>query len=400
MKVRITSSFNEKIVFVLLFLFAIGCLNLSGHIIAAVLMFHLITTYRSQYAFDVRAFMLLFFSSSYFLNYSMFGDIGIKEIITYLIAPLGCYLFGQNFVLYSNKDQSLDRMLLVLAIGFYLHGILNFYEYIQIYGIENIGRTEFRVAFDFWRKEIIAVTSCSLYYVPLMSIALGYLFYGKKKLEKTLSFIIIAIGLFANVAYANRTIIYLIALLVIIRLFYLISKRKVNFKIASICLLGIVIISYGLYTDVFDIRTQILNLNIAQRLVGDDVGRISVWINFFESDWWRYPFGGKNGNLAYGYAHNLWIDTLHTVGFAPFIFLLIFTIFSFDTVKRFYQNSRIDKRVYVYLIGGMAISCGVEPIIESNPYYFLMLLMIIGSFEGQMKKMRRIVRKKRIVYGQ
>lgn len=135
-------------------------------------------------------------------------------------------------------------------------------------------------------------------------------------------------------------------------------------------------------------RSMILDLSITKRILGSDVGRFSVWRDFLTSDWWRHPMGGNKVVLQYGYAHNLWLDTLRTVGFAPFFLLVGFSFMAFFSVSKFYRTAGKEEKTCVFLILGTTISCAVEPIIASNPYYFLMLLIIIGGIKGLIRKRR------------
>ena len=159
--------------------------------------------------------------------------------------------------------------------------------------------------------------------------------------------------------------------------------NRANFLPFALVVLGIAAIVGIWVTDFLNIKTFIMNLGVVDRIIFEDVGRVQSWIQYVQSDWWRYPFGGELGTFSGGYVHNMWLDTMYSVGWIPFLLLIVFTVQSIFVIKKFYVNDKANRRVYVYLIVGMTISCMVEPIIIANPYYFLSILMMIGALQGQ-----------------
>lgn len=383
---RIDARNTENIMLVLLFFFTIGLFNMSGPILVMIILFFLIIAFDRKIVIDKLAVILFFFSVFYFINYSLFWSVGMKEIITYLFAPWCCFLVGENMVLYSKNKEIVERIVLVLILGFFLHGGVNFYVYVQMYGLESYGMGMHRVSYDFWRKEVIAVTACALYYVPMISLSLGYLFCGKKIHYKVISLVAIMMGIFVNVAYANRTVFGIIIILILIKMLRGISKSSIAPRKVLMFLLTIVGGIACWSTDLFGLQSYIMKLNITQRFMSNDTGRIEVWNEFLKSDWWRYPFGGQNFNSLYKYAHNLWFDTLNTVGIIPFLLLVLFSIGVFSIMTRGCRGFKIEDEIYLYLITGVAISCALEPIIEANPYYFLTIIIIVGALKGKQKK--------------
>jgi len=381
---RARLNFIEKIILALLFLFAISLFNLAGYILAGIFIAWFFITLNRKHVLDKAFLALLLFSVAYFLTYALFWPVGVKEVIIYLIAPWGCYLLGQELIAFSKDDRMLYKMTFVLAAGFFAHGVLNFYAYVTTYGVDS----PYRVTVDYWRNDILSVTGCSLYYVPLMSLAIGYLFYGQKRLWKLASLAVISVGVMVNVVYSNRTAMYLVAILTVLGVATSLFRKNASPKTWLTILFILALVSFAWTTDIMGFRSVILDLNVTKRIVGSDVGRFSVWRDFLTSDWWSHPLGGDRVVLQYGYAHNLWLDTLRTVGFAPFFLLIGFSFMAFFSVSKFYKSAEDGQKPYVYLILGTTISCAVEPIIASNPYYFLMLLMIIGGIKGIFRKQR------------
>lgn len=369
---------TEIIAFLLLALFSVSLLNMGGYFLVALFLFYFVVHFNTKLVIDRKCAVLLLFSVIYIINYSFYWSIGIKEIIIYLIAPWGVYLFGHSFVKNSNSDYAFDIMTVILALGLFVHGMLNFFLTISMYGFN----TGYRISMDFWRKEFIAVTGCSLYYVPLMGLSVGYLFEGKNKFLKMTSILSIVLGMTANLVYVNRTAVYLMAILIIGAILTLIFKRKILLnKLTSILLISILLI-FAFTVDLGGIRSFVLNLDVVDRIQQNETGRLNIWLNYIFSDWWLFPFGGKQATVSYGFAHNLWLDVFYTVGYIPFILLVIFTFQSYGIINNFNKSGYHGRKKYIYLIFAMMISSFVEPVIDSNPYYFLIFIMIIGGMSG------------------
>lgn len=367
----------EFIIFIMLFLFAISFYNMAGYFLPILLLFYLIIRQQKKITISQTLSILFFFSVFYFMDYMFFWSITVRDVILYLVAPWGSYLFGLNFVKESNDEHRLGKMVLILSGGLFLHGVLNLYSFYITYGFDYA----LRRAIDFWRNEEISVTGCSLYYVPAMSLALGYLFFGERKHLKLLSVITIVIGFGANIIYSNRTAVYLLGSLLTIAV---VSKmRKDHAKLKSwLVLLGIILtLTIVIVFNLGGIITVINNSGIMQRMRGNETGRLSIWISFLKGDWYLHPFGGDKVLFDYNFAHNLWLDIYRTVGFLPFVLCCIFAIQVVFLTRKFItvKNNNV---YYIYLILGIAISCFVEPIMDSNPYYFISAVMIVGGMEG------------------
>lgn len=365
------------LIYILLFMFSVSIFNLAGYILPVLLLFYGVTKPNSKIVVSRSLIILFVFSVIYFVDYSLFWQITVRDVILYLIAPWGSYLFALNFIKESQDDHRLGKMVLILVSGLFAHGILNLYAFYSTYGFDYA----FRITVDFWRNEVISVTGCSLYYVPAMSISLGYLFFGEKRFIKAVSVLTLAVGILANVVYSNRTAVYLLSILLFVAI---VTKMKQNLTSVRgwVVFLAVAAVMFSITAfDLFGIRTAIDGLEIVQRIKSNEVGRVEVWTSFLSSDWFLYPFGGDQVDFGFNFAHNLWLDIIRTVGILPFIALCVFTIQSSAIIKKF-SAVKSNYTYYVYLVAGMAISCFVEPIMEANPYYFITLVMIIGGMEG------------------
>jgi hypothetical protein len=149
----------------------------------------------------------------------------------------------------------------------------------------------------------------------------------------------------------------------------------------------VIMISYNIagFGDFFD------NLKIVQRFTSEkELTRFDVWEVFFEDlRFLEYPFGGGFliQNSDWGYLHNMWLDVYNVVGIIPFLLLLVLTFcffFSYLRFNRLMKNTgRENERiVFQSLLIAFFLNMMIEPIIEANPYYFLIVLMFFGAMEG------------------
>lgn len=369
----------EKICLLLLFLFAISFMNWAGYIICAVFFVFLFVVARYPLLLDRNFFILLFFSIFYYTNFTLNWGFGVKETIWYLLAPWWCYLCGKWYVVYASGGDPLRKLTLILAGGFFLHGVLNVFAYVQTYGIVYVLSTTYRITVDFWRGDVISVTASSLYYVPLMTFAIGCLFLGSTKRGKAASWLVILLGALANVLYANRTAFVIIALLFVVGVI-MILFRKNNVKAwVGVSMLTVVLAAVWT-SDLGGLRSWVSGLRVVERFTGNDMGRVSLWIDFLGSDWWRYPFGGNR--IGQRYVHNLWLDILRTVGILPFLLLIVFTVCSLFDIKRFFKNCGRRDWVYGFMLAGILLSCAVEPVMSANPYYVMLWVMLMGGING------------------
>ena len=109
--------FVEIAVFVLLGLFSVSFLNMGGYFLAAVLLFYLVVTFNGKLKIDDKGIILLLFSITYFVNYSLYWPISVKEIIVFLVAPWSVYLLGYYLVQNSRCNYVFNIMTTILALG-------------------------------------------------------------------------------------------------------------------------------------------------------------------------------------------------------------------------------------------------------------------------------------------
>lgn len=382
----------EFLFFAILFCFAISLFNLAGYIFSAMvlMMFFFYTSRIRLLSMDL---WLILFSVTYFLFYWFHFDIDINVIILYLIGPWAAYIMGHMYMERSTHPKQFMLFLTVLSSGMFLHGFLNIIAYIDSEYFLLYDYT--RQAVDFWRRELVNVKTTEMLYIFATGMCMGVLFGSYKVRYKVLSAVVLLLSIVLTVFMANRALLIVIFILFLWRLYCifknsrwsLIQKNVIFLSTLSIFGLLIIMISYNIggLGDFFD------SLKIVQRFTSEkELTRFEVWeIFFIDLQFIEHPFGGGFlvQNSDWGYLHNMWLDVYNMVGFIPFLLLLILSLKIFISYLRFNrlmkktgrENERI---VFQSLIIACFLNMMIEPIMEANPYYFLIVLMFFGAMEG------------------
>lgn len=376
----------------LLFLFALGAFNLPGYFFLLLTFVYLLLESRSV-SFGMREIPLVLFSVSYFIAYTYYYDFEVKSLIVYLWGPWAAYLFGKYYVLHSGGERALRRLLTMITCGFFAHGVLNLIAYLRSGYYAQYAYQ--RLSVDFWRQDIVSVISTCLLLTFALSWAISSLFSACSIQKKLLCFAVLAVGTAEAAFFAYRSMILMIAILLVVRFVQWVKDAKVTSakKAALICVLFLaaVLFSLAVYLNVHNIRTNLLSLKIVRRFISDErTSRLRAWVSFFTSgDWFLHPFGGQKMTSAVGgkWMHNLWLDIYNKAGAFPFWMFVIFTVTSLACVKRAVACLRARENAILadavaYVVAGVMLICTLEPVIDANPYFFLAFLMILGGAAG------------------
>ena len=392
---RITSSrWRISIIYSLLFLFAVGFLDLSGIIISGTLL--LCFLFFPKTKIDSTCLTMLLFGVFYLLSLYMYDVVTVDRIIKFLLLPAGTYYIGFTLAEIDKRGGTTYRLATVLVMGFYIHALLNMSSFIQINGVDF--SLQYRRAYEFWKDNLnLSVTVCNLYSAPMAGYALGVMFSHKSIQKKFLSAIALITVIFTMMLYQNRTTVAVIAIIVGITFVGVFFKYGLQSKMLWFLLfvsLGVAII---LINDIWGFRTFLFGTSLFERLQGDpnSASRTEIWFSFLMGEWWKYPLGGKGVTLAGNsgsYVHNLWLDTWWNTGFVPFVLLFGFTIKlivqSYGLLRRRIQDD-YKSLIVVYLIGGLLLNFCVEPVLEANPFVFYVLTFLSGSMQCETLSMNR-----------
>lgn len=378
----------------LLFLFAVDFLDLSGMLIAGIILLFLFLRL-PDIRFDTGARLLVLFSGFYFGSVAYYEGLTIDVVIKFAVAPWGCYLLGYNLRLY-NRSMSVTDYALVVAFGFFIHGMLNLVAGIQVFGASL--NNNYRQAFDFWQRRTISVTTASLYYTPFTVMAIGAIFHSRRKLVKLISLVSVGLGLYASMIYQNRTLILAVGLVMGLNVLMVTrdgdARKKRRVYIALAAAVFAVVVAFA--ANLGGIRDTILNSSLFNRMSGDKQDRTTIWLSFIFGEAWKYPFGGTRAVLYNNkpFVHNMWLDCFRRGGFFPFVFLVSFTLRSVRDALAFGRLGKLtgeETGVILSLLAGTALSFMVEPVIEANPYVFYLPLLVIGMVNGHNRDVKTVL---------
>ncbi len=384
MKVRHKLTVGEILLIAALFCFSISLFNKGGYIFAFMSVIVLFLNF-NKIKISLPVLFLMLFSVSYFLIHTYWHGYNIENMVKYLIGPWAAYFVGKIYVETSNARNPLLTIVLVLSAGMLLHGTLNIFAYLN----SNLYNTYSyqRVAVDIWRNEIVSATVTGMFYTFATGISIGTLFSKARARYKVLAAAILISTLSFSLFLANRTLLVIVALVVLFKAVSAAASTRVSptIKVLSLLVgtLFLLLIIMAFSFNWGGITDWFLSLKIVQRY-DDPAGRLSAWSSMFKDGvWLEHPFGSPKNSFR----HNLWIDVYGEVGIIPFVLIVGLTIYY---IKRFFvfrriSNERGENTTYCVmqcLFIAVMLNCAVEPVIVANPYFFLIVLMFVGAMEG------------------
>lgn len=397
---KLPFSFFELAELFILFLFSLAFFNRSGQIFFVLLVVVLAANIKNI-EFGRSEILLSLFCVAYFIFYLLNYGFKYNDIVLYLAGPIGAFIIGKCFLKRSSYQNAFMTLLFVPAFGMLIHGLLNLYAYRTSYYYSSY--SYLRLSVDFWRGGLIAVTATGMFYTFMTGLSTGVLWSKVKTSYKIFAAVLLLISFLVTVFYANRTLLLIIFLLFVWQfskaMFSPASSKAM--KIIGVVFLALVLIAFlVMVLGELDVSLfgRISSLKIIDRLKTDDneVSRFEAWLDFFKDfHFIDYPFGGDHllDNININYFHNLWLDTYNTVGIFPFTFLVMFTVRIF---RKFFVFKRVSYAcgnvseyvIFSCLMAAVLLNCMVEPIIESNPYYFFIVLMYLGAMEKRTDALR------------
>lgn len=387
----ISKKFYEFSFLVLLFCFAVSLFNLAGYIFSAMVLV-LFFFYGHRLYFTLSDLWLLLFSVCYFLFYVFQFGADIDTFILYCLGPWTAHIIGHQYIEKSANKKAFLILIIVVSSGMFLHGILNIFAYLRsdYFSLYNY----YRQSVDFWRGDLVNVKTTEMLFTFATGVGVGVIFTSYKMKYKILSLIVLAIILASTVFMANRAMLIIFVSLLLWRIFCWYGDTQVSaWKKSIFCissLLTIVIVIVLVLFNSNGIADYFLELKIFQRFVStNELTRFDVWEVFFKDfRFLEFPFGGKKLTLIseWNYLHNTWLDVYNVAGFVPFTILIILTFKLLISFSRFNKTMRVAKKenervVFQSLAIAIFMNMLIEPIIEANPYFLLMVLMFFGAME-------------------
>ena len=388
------NSGKEHIWLMLLALSFSNFMAYGGYILSLTLAAYLILHIRNFYM-NFEMLLLCLFSMLFTLFYGYHFGFTVPSVINSLFMPWAAYFMGQDLIgRWRQEEDALLRIILSIALGFFLHGLLNLgYTLYHSYSDPSLAR----LAYDIWKRNRLSVTTNGAYFTMALGVAFGLFHRTGGKKHRKLAVICILAGCYHTVLLGYRTGIVIIAVLAAVSvLLYIISAKGQPEKIwglilAVMCLTAVSALLWN--TDAAGLRTRITHSLLYQRLMAPSAAhsdsRLLIWKSFF-SQWLSYPFGGAAFRLyrEQRYVHHILLDIYYTAGVFPALALGgFFVVCIYKLAVYLYCGAlrgREDLSVVLCLYIAVLLNCMVEPIWDADPYFMIGFFLITGAVSASL----------------
>ena len=369
----------DKLSFISFLLFLLDPF-LLGYLFGYVFVFSLVIRNKIVVEYIDRGFfILLFFSVVYALFYALDPIGGYTYVINYALIPPFAYLFGKYMIKRSvNEDQIIS---LLIFIGF----VYSFTALVSVFiEVVNNGFGSIQRSLPmFWRGNIVSATKMGGYFTLNLCLP-GILLAAYKKFKTSKLVPLIAlyiISLLCIVRLGSRTQLAVTVLTTVFTMIYLLWRESLK---KNLGILGVftILVAYLLSKVNFKSNAEWLSAYASRIENKGDLrsagGRTDRWLLALEN-LIEKPLGWKVEE--FGYAHNLWLDSAMVGGVLSFILLLIFTIFSFRTFKKYFKKYSQGIVINILFLNyGIAflLVFFVEPILIGFFHLFCLFCFIVG----------------------
>jgi hypothetical protein len=346
---------------------------------------------RYEKLFWVFFLILMSFSFVYGIFSYFYGYATIGITLMYVTYPIILFVIGYKITGHDSYIKTF-RYIFIIIVFSTLFGFGSVLKTISTYGsmesaISVFGR---RSALNIWTGELISATvmnmrlSFGLALLPLIILIKDKSTKYSKSI-KLISFVCFITAIYSAIQLGNRTSLVISAMSMITVFLF---SRKINLKkiLNFFVLILVFFIGKWLYTiNLFGIaykwKTSTLGYRFQTVNTIDDP-RITAWRESFYGIF-ENPLGGKKTNLGLDFAHNLWLDVGYEVGIIPFILLLILTILSLISLRKFLRSNHpvMLKSLIISLYTAFFITFLLEPVIQAWFTYFNLYCFILGIIQ-------------------
>ncbi|CVH79329.1 hypothetical protein BN3662_03350 [Clostridiales bacterium CHKCI006] len=319
--------------------------------------------------------------TTYFYSYLKYYDLSfLYSFSVYFLSPLIAYFIGLN--IYKIPGISIEKIIYSLSLGYFTYGFLNFINTPQV--ILNS-----RQIINFWSSDFLTATLQGSFYTLISSLLFYSIFISKKKSIKVLTLLASSFSVYASIQSASRTllVIFFITFIANILLFTKLKKENFSKKIIAITFLALIalFITISYNNNWLGIQELISSLPISNRTdiqSGLDTPRYEYMIESLKYIFSPFQGGGLiTKQLGISYIHNLWLDTVNTVGLVPGAILLIYSVSTLLNILKLIKSNNICleyKHLFFSLYLSSLMEFFVEPILEGIPYFFATSCLING----------------------
>ena len=363
-----------------------------GYIFGYLLTFFLLLKGKTIIPLIDRTVVILFiFSLVYSTFYAFNPEQGVQFILIYLIIPVTFYMTGR--LLYEkNRLESYNSLILIsLGLFFSLTSMASVFKAIIEIGFVTIKRDVPII----WTGNTIPATNMAASFVMNMCIP-GVLLLGFKDFKSwTVKLILIAVyiaSLASVMRLGSRTHLAITLFSVGLALLYKFKKQSFRKNLLMFVALFVLInlaasyLSFNSDSDLFSAYAD--RMDSKTHGVSTAGGRLNKWeksVTYF----FKEPLGWDLDE--FGYAHNLWFDTLRVGGIISFILLLIFTFFSLKEILKLFSFRKklflLDGQLIIYCICFLLVFF-VEPILEGYFILFSVFCILLGFLKSHNDKLQ------------
>lgn len=359
---------------------------IAGAILCLVLLIQ-----QEKFRIDLGVCLLTTTLGSYYVVIN--GTSGLFYSILYI--PLVIYEIG-NYMACAiekkkNQDQKLQLLVMLLVIGFSIHGILNSYMWYAGYAVPGTRRWP-----DFWNGNIVPGTQHVAYFMPVMALFVPAVLYFRKRTVLNIIAILLTVFFgYTALSTRSRMTVLIFAIVIFLQLLlYMVYewntvKKLLKSKWLWIACIGIIA---GMAAGFFLMKDMPVMVAFINNLGKD--GGILKNVRFQAQrlalkQIFCYPMGGYQMYLGgLGQAHNAWLDIANAAGVIPFFGFTAYTIYSILNLYGFLKRKDFSSETKLAVMG---IYCSfflyftVEPALEASIHWVTPWLFLNGIVCGSQK---------------
>ena len=337
--------------------------------------------------------LLFLWGLSYIVILSYCETDGIlKECVYYLIGPISFFVAGKFYIEShkNNKEYAFSRAIKIIVIAWLAYSFLSYCYSIKTGAFHE--NTE--VVLDLWGERPVSRTIMGLYTSPsiLFIFFVSGIFLKKNILKNAMQSVVMitlfVAGMVVSIGLGNRTFFAILIIVMICFLAFCFLNGVIRLRTAIASIVVVLCIILGYFINVFGIRSKFETSVVFSRIAseGFNTPRFIMWKEVF-SNIFFIPFGSTNSDITFPlkYAHNLWVDTLLSCGWIPFVLLVMFSFLVLRKVTFLLRCRELsfETRLLVMVLS-VIIFCAVfvEPVLLAAPYYLIDITFIIGMLEA------------------
>lgn len=357
---------------------------LGGYALIAML---LLNTSELKRLIDYDFFLLLLYSFSFAVVYSLTAPAGVQFIFIYLLFPAFFYLIGKKIFYKTDSFLEIFYTFFIISFLFSFSALTSVSINLIEGGFAQVDRT----IPMFWNGKGVRATVMGAFLTYNMTIP-GLLLNYQQKIGKF--FMLFAGAVFFTTLLSvfrlgNRTQLVITSASILISLFFILTNQTTRNNFKLIATLTILIVGFLIFfpinldADYFSVLGSRLQ---DSKNAGSAGGRTELWIQSIEHIF-TDPLGWEIS--SFGYSHNMWLDVARYTGVIPSILLVIISIrFYFKTfiaVRLKKSALIINSQIVIYSISSFLIFF-VEPIMEGFFFLFVSFCMFQGIIHAYIEE--------------